>query len=350
MKPVFKIGQTLATGLFLSIFSLQTASAQTYDPTTDPGLESHVKGFVKAVDAATPVDISEIPLEKARGVYSYATTVGDKPDLSGIDEIEKTIQEGGLSVNIHIVRPRGNTKLIPAFMYFHGGVWFLGDYSTHRLILHDLVLRTGMAAVFVDFTRTPDAHYPQQNNEAYAATKWIAEHGKEVNIDGSKLAVAGNSIGGNMATVVALMAKEKGTPHLTFQALISPVTDANFDTDSYNQYATGRFLTKKVMQKGWDLYTTDPAQRKEIYASPLQATTEQLKGLPPALVITEENDVLRDEGEAYARKLDDAGVWVTSTRYNGMIHDFVIINAIHGLPAVQSAIQQIAEALKQFNK
>jgi acetyl esterase len=321
-----------------------------YDPTADPNVDNHVKGFLKAVNDATPVDISEIPLEEARGVYSYATTVGDKPDLSGIDEMGKTIIEDGLSVKLHIVRPKGNTNQIPAFMYFHGGVWFLGDYETHRLILRDLVVRTGMAAVFVDFTRTPDARYPRQNNEAYAATKWIAGHGREVNIDGGKLAVAGNSIGGNMATVVALMAKEKGTPHLTFQALISPVTDANFDTASYNKFAAGRFLTKKVMQKGWDLYIPDAAKRKEIYASPLQATTEQLKGLPPALVITEENDVLLDEGEAYARKLDDAGVWVTSTRYNGMVHDFVIINAIHGLPAVQSAIQQVADALKQFNK
>jgi acetyl esterase len=323
---------------------------QLYDPTTDRGLDSHVRGFLKAVNDATPRDISEIPLEEARGIYSYATTTGDKPDLSGIDEVEKTIHEGGYSVKLRIVRPKGNTDQIPAFMYFHGGVWFLGDYETHRLILRALVVRTGMAAVFVDFTRTPDAQYPRQNNEAYAATKWIAEHGKEVNINGGKLAVAGNSIGANKATVVALMAKEKGTPHLTFQALISPVTDANFDTDSYNQYGAGRFLTRKVMQKGWELYVADPAQRKEIYASPLQATTEQLRGLPPALVITEENDVLRDEGEAYARKLNDAGVWVTSTRYNGMIHDFVIINALHGLPAVQSAVQQIADALKQFNK
>jgi acetyl esterase/lipase len=321
-----------------------------YDPTTDQGLDSHVKGFLKAVNDATPIDISEIPIEEARGIYSYATTVGDKPDLSGIDEIEKIVQEDGLSVKLHIVRPKGNTDQIPAFMYFHGGVWFLGDYETHRLILRALVVRTGMAAVFVDFTLAPDAQYPRQNNEAYAATKWIAKHGKEVNIDGGRLAVAGNSIGANMATVVALMAKEKGTPHLTFQALISPVTDANFDTDSYDQYGVGRFLTRKVMQKGWELYIADPARRKEIYASPLQASTEQLRGLPPALVITEENDVLRDEGEAYARKLGAAGVWVTSIRYNGMIHDFVIINALHGLPAIQSALQQIADAIKQFNK
>ena len=323
---------------------------QAYDPTTDPFLDSHVRGFLKSVNDATPIDVSELSIEEARAIYQYATTVGDKPDLSGIDEIEKTIQEEGYSVKLRIVRPQGNTDQIPAFMYFHGGVWFLGNYETHRLILRDLVVHTGMAAVFVDFTRAPDAHYPQQNIEAFAATQWIANHGHDINIDGSKLAVAGNSVGANMATVVALMAKEKGKPNLTFQALISPVMNTDFNTESYNQFGVGRFLTRNVMKKGWDHYIPDPAQRNEIYASPLQASKEQLRGLPPALVITEENDVLRDEGEAYARKLDDAGVWVTSTRYIGMIHDFIIINALHGLPSTQSAIRQIADALKQFNK
>ena len=232
-------------------------------------------------------------------------------------------------------------------MYFHGGIWFMGDYATHKTLLRDLVVQSKMAAAFVDFTRTPEAHYPQQNNEAYAATKWIATLAK-VRIDGSKLAVAGNSVGGNMATVVAFMAKEKGGPALKLQVLISPVTDANFDTESYNRYADGRFLTKALMMKGWDLYLNDHAQRKQIYASPIQASAEQLKALPPALVITEENDVLRDEGEAYARKLDAAGVFTISTRYNGMIHDFVIINSLHELPATQAAIKQVADALVQF--
>jgi acetyl esterase len=326
------------------------AIAQSSDPATDPHVESHVRGFLKAVNSATTTPVSEMPVEQARGTYTYATTVGDKPDLSGTEVIEKTIKEDGISVNLHIVRPAGINKDIPAFMYFHGGIWFMGDYNTHKTLLHDLVLQTGMAAVFVDFTRTPDAHYPQQNNEAYAATKWIAEHGKEVKIDGSKLAVAGNSIGGNMATVVALMAKDKGTPQLKLQVLISPVTDANFETESYNKLANGYFLTKALMIRGWDFYIKDPAQRKEIYASPLQATAGQLKGLPPALVITEENDVLRDEGEAYARNLDAAGVYTIATRYNGMTHDFVIINALHGLPATQAAIHQVADALKTFVK
>lgn len=336
--------------ILTTTISVNKVLAQSTDPATDTHVESHVKSFLKAVNSATTIPVSEMPLEQARGTYTYATTVGDKPDLSGIEVIEKTIQEDGLKINLHIVRPAGVDKNIPAFMYFHGGIWFMGDYNTHKTLLHDLVVKTGMAAVFVDFTRTPDAHYPQQNNEAYAATKWIAEHGKEVKIDGSKLAVAGNSIGGNMATVVALMAKDKGTPQLKLQVLISPVTDANFETESYNKLANGYFLTKALMIKGWDLYTKDPAQRKEIYASPLQATAEQLKGLPPALVITEENDVLRDEGEAYARNLDAAGVYTTSIRYNGMTHDFVIINALHGLPATQAAIQQVADALIQFVK
>jgi acetyl esterase len=343
MKTPFQKALNVALILGMSML-INQATAQV----SDPGVESHVKGFLKAVNAATTTPVSEMPIDQARATYTYATTVGENPDLSGTEVIEKTIKEDGLTVNLHIVRPAGVIKNIPAFMYFHGGIWFMGDYNTHKTLLHDLVVRTGMAAVFVDFTRTPDAHYPQQNNEAYAATKWIAEHGKEVKIDGSKLAVAGNSIGGNMATVVALMAKDKGTPQLKLQVLISPVTDANFETGSYNKFADGYFLTKALMIKGWDLYVKDPAQRKEIYASPLQATAEQLKGLPPALVITEENDVLRDEGEAYASKLDAAGVHVASISYKGMIHDFVIINALHGLPETRIAIQRIADVLKEF--
>lgn len=332
------------------MFLTNTAMAQTSDPTIDPHIESHVKEFLKAVNAATPMPAEQLPVAKARETYAYATTVGDKPDLSGIEESEKTIQQDGITVTLHIVRPANIKSAIPAFLYFHGGIWFMGDYATHRTLLHDLVVETNMAAVFVDFSRTPEAQYPRQINEAYAATKWVASHGKELNIDGSKLAVAGNSVGGNMATVVALMAKEKGGPAIKLQILISPVTDVNFETESYNSFATGRFLTKGLMMKGWDLYIKNPEQRKEVYAAPLEATTDQLKGLPPALVITEENDVLRDEGEAYARKLDAAGVYTISTRYNGTIHDFVIINALHQLPSTQAAIKQIADALIFFVK
>jgi len=349
MKNTIK--SSLLSAAIASLVSLTgNLHAQVTDPLTDPGIETHVKGYLKAINSASTIPVSKMPLEQARQTYSYVTTLGDKPDLSGVEVTEKAIKQDGLTVNLHIVRPSGVKKDIPAFMYFHGGIWFVGDYNSHKTLLRDLVVRTGMAAVFVDFTRTPAAQFPVQNNEAYAATKWIAANGKEVKIDGTKLAVAGNSIGGNMATVVALMAKEKGGPKLSAQILISPVTDANFETASYNQFADGRFLTKDLMKRGWDQYIKDPAARNQIYASPLQATIDQLKGLPPALVITEENDVLRDEGEAYARKLDLAGVYTISNRYNGTIHDFVIINALHELPSTQAAIQQIADTLKQFVK
>ena len=160
------------------------------------------------------------------------------------------------------------------------------------------------------------------------------------------LAVAGNSVGGNMATVVALMAKDKQGPQLKLQVLFWPVTDATFETPSYNQFATGRFLTKNLMKWFWDNYTTDPKERKEIYASPLQATTQQLAGLPPAFVQTAENDVLRDEGEAYARKLEEAGVRVTAVRYNGMIHDWGLLNPLSQLSGTRSAMHQAAAELK----
>jgi acetyl esterase len=345
MKRTIKHSIVTLTSLSLLAAS-QQLNAQSADPVMDPNIEVHVRGYLKVVNAALTTPVSQMPVDQARGTYDYATSVGDKPDLSGIEESEKTITLDGRPITLNIVRPKGVTKAIPAFVYFHGGVWILGDYASHRTLLRDLVVASGYAAVFVNYSRSPEAKFPQANNEAYAATEWLSEHGKELNIDGSKIAVGGNSVGGNMATVVALMAKDRGKSFVKFQFLISPVTDANFETASYRQYAEGRFLTRDLMIKGWDGYLPDADERKQIYASPLQATVEQLKGLPPALVITEENDVLLDEGEAYARKLDEAGVWVTSTRYNSLIHDFVVINALHGLPATRAAIVQVANALK----
>ena len=205
-------------------------------------------------------------------------------------------------------------------------------------------------AVYVDYTPSPEARYPTAINQAYAATQWVAEHGSEINVDGKRLAVAGNSVGGNMAAVVSLMAKDKGTPAIKYQVLLWPVTDANFDTGSYKQFAEGHFLTRNMMKWFWDNYTTDPKQRADLYASPLRASVDQLKGLPPALVQTASADVLRDEGEAYARKLDQAGVPVTAVRYNGMIHDFGLLNVVSQVPAVRSALLQASQELKAHLK
>ena len=205
----------------------------------------------------------------------------------------------------------------------------------------------GATAVVVEYDRSPEAHYPVAIHQAYLATSWVAAHGNEIGVDGGRLAVAGNSVGGNMAAVVALMAKDRGRPNIRCQVLLWPVTNAAFDTSSYDEFAEGYFLTRNMMKWFWDSYTTDPRERQDVYASPLQATNERLKGLAPAIIQTAEMDVLRDEGEAYAEKLDQAGVDVTSTRYNGLIHDYGLLNAISRVPGVRSAMLQAAAELKK---
>ncbi|WP_458373236.1 alpha/beta hydrolase [Pseudomonas laurylsulfatiphila] len=313
------------------------------------GVEHNTQAFLDVLNAGTGKPLEQLSPKDARAVLTGAQA-GVKLTLPKADVSQKTIQVDGQPLNLTIVRPAGVKGELPVFMFFHGGGWVLGDFPTHERLVRDLVAGSGAAAVFVNYTPSPEVHYPVAINQAYAATKWVAEHGKEINVDGKRLAVAGNSVGGNMAAVVALMAKDKGTPAIKFQVLLWPVTDANFETASYNQFAEGHFLTRNAMKWFWDNYTTDANQRNEIYASPLRATTAQLKGLPPALVQTAGADVLRDEGEAYARKLDEAGVPVTSVRYNGMIHDYGLLNVVSQVPAVRSAMLQASEELKQHLK
>ncbi|SDJ74825.1 Acetyl esterase/lipase [Pseudomonas delhiensis] len=332
------LSKTLAGGLLALAIGNAFAAGS-------PGVQHDTQAFLEALQAGGGKPLETLSPKDARAVLSGAQA-SVKVDLSGTQVSEKTIQADGQRIRLTIVRPAGAKGSLPAFMFFHGGGWVLGDYPTHARLIRDLVVSSGAVAVYVDYTPSPEAHYPVAINQAYAATKWVAEHGKELDVDGSRLAVAGNSVGGNMAAVVALMAKDKGTPKLRFQALLWPVTDASFETASYNRFAQGHFLTKPMMQWFWDSYTTDAKQRAEIYASPLRASTEQLKGLPPALVQTAEFDVLRDEGEAYARKLDAAGVAVTAVRYNGMIHDYGLLNPLAKVPAVQAAMRQAGEELK----
>lgn len=315
----------------------------------DVFVDHNVQPFLNQLAAGKDKPIEQLPPAEARKVLIGAQA-GVKVDVSGVDITQKTIAADGQKVGLTIVRPAGVKKAIPAFMFFHGGGWVLGDFQTHQRFVRDLVVGSGAAGVFVNYTPSPEAHYPTAINQAYAATQWVATHGKEINVDGSRLAVAGNSVGGNMAAVVSLMAKEKGAPKIRLQVLFWPVTDATFETPSYNQFADGYFLSKNMMKWFWDNYTTDPKQRQEIYASPLRATTEQLKDLPPALVQTAENDVLRDEGEAYARKLDAAGVAVTAVRYGGLIHDYGLLNALSTVPGTRSALLQASEELKKHLK
>jgi acetyl esterase/lipase len=262
--------------------------------------------------------------------------------------IEDTTIPGGPNgdVSVRIIRPPSAIGVLPVVLYTHGAGWVFGDTLTHDRLIRELAVGTGAAVVFPNYSLSPEAKYPTALEECYAVARWLAEHGRDKLLDGSRLAVAGDSVGGNMTAALTLLAKQRGMPSIRAQVLFYPVTDANFDTESYHQFATGYFLSREGMQWFWDQYTTDPAQRNEITASPLRASLDQLAGLPPALVITGEADVLRDEGEAYAAKLRQAGVSVTSVRYGGIIHDFVMLNALRPTHAAQAAITQATEYLR----
>jgi acetyl esterase/lipase len=201
------------------------------------------------------------------------------------------------------------------------------------------------AVVFPNYSLSPEAQYPTAIEESYAVATWVAQHGAEANLDPTRIAIAGDSVGGNMSAALTLLAKQRGDVSFVQQVLFYPVTDASFDTDSYHQFAEGYFLRRDAMQWFWDQYTIDTAQRAEITASPLRASIDELAGLPPALVITGEADVLRDEGEAYANKLRAAGVPVTAVRYQGIIHDFVMLNALRGTHAASAALAQAISTL-----
>ncbi|WP_343303634.1 alpha/beta hydrolase [Chitinophaga niabensis] len=312
------------------------------DPLNDPAIESHTKAFLKILNSGDGKPMEQLAPADARKVLEDAqrsVTV----DVSGIVITPRMVN----GVQIYIVRPEGQTGVLPAFMFFHGGGWMLGDFATHKRFVRDLVVYSGAAAVFVEYSRSPEAKYPTALNECYAVTQWIAEHGAEVDIDGKRIAVVGNSAGGNLAAATALMAKDKKGPEIKFQLLFWPVTYPNFETESYHQYASSRFLTRNMMTWFWDSYVEQGARRNEVYAAPLTASPDQLKGLPSTLVQTAENDVLRDEGEAYARKMDSAGVPVTLMRVQGMIHDYGLLNPLAEVPAVQSALRAAATELKK---
>jgi acetyl esterase/lipase len=232
-------------------------------------------------------------------------------------------------------------------LYIHGAGWVFGDAKTHDRLVRELAVGIGAAVVFPEYSRSPEAKYPVAIEQNYAVARWIVENGATRDLDASRFAVAGDSVGGNMTAAATLMAKERGDVHFVAQLLFYPVTDANFDTGSYKQFAEGYYLRRDGMQWFWDQYTTDEDERNEITASPLRASLDQLAGLPPALVINGEADVLRDEGEAYANKLRQAGVPVTAIRHQGVIHDFVMLNALRGTHAAKAAITEAITFLSE---
>lgn len=305
------------------------------------------KQFIEKLKAAGGKPLYELSFEEARNVLLSVQDVDAAMPEVDVEEMEIVVEDGR-GLRLEIVKPKQQKGKLPVVYYIHGGGWVMGDNITHRRLVSELAAKIPVAVVFPIYRQAPEGQYPLVTDDLFAGLKYVAENDKVLGVDSSRLAVAGDSVGGNMAAVLTLMAKLEGFyPKIDFQLLFYPVTNADLETESYEQFAEGPWLTKKAMAWFWEQYLPDKDKQQLIFSSPLLATPEELEGLPPALVITDENDVLRDEGEAYARKLDEAGVDVACVRFNGTIHDFVLLNALSSSMTSKTAVLLAQAALRE---
>lgn len=301
--------------------------------------EAHTQRFLESLKAAGGPPLYERPVAAARQFLEDAQA---NPGPMAPASVEPRVLKAGPTgeIRLVIVKPEGVTERLPVILYVHGGGWILGDWKTHQRLVRHLATALPAAIVFVDYERSPEQRFPVALEQAYETARWITAHADELGVDPNRLAVIGDSVGGDMAAALTMVVKERGGAAIAAQVLFYPVTDANFETPSYQANAEVPNLTRDAMKWFWNAYQPDQSARKDPLVAPLQATPEQLSGLPPALIITAENDVLRDEGEAYARKLSEAGVEVTAVRYLGTVHDFVMLNALAPTPAAVGAVEQ----------
>lgn len=326
-----------------------TADPHTATPTSTPTvaaspalphLEPTTQAFIDSLAGAPP-------LYTLSGADAHQVLTGLQSQpiaLQPADVVDTTWPVGPTgSTRIRIVRPKGSTETLPLLMYFHGGGWVLGDTITHDRLVRELANGVHAAVVFVDYVNSPEAQYPTQNEQAYASMLYAVEHAAALNVDASRLGIIGDSVGGNMSAVITLMAKERSGPKIAYQVLLYLLVDYLSDRPSYIKYADGPWLITKTMKWMFDLQGLDGSE--DYHAFPLRASIEQLRGLPDALIVTDD-DILQDEGEEYARKLSYAGARVTTVRYNGTIHDFAMLNPLAGTPATRGAIQQAITHLR----
>jgi acetyl esterase/lipase len=305
-------------------------------------LEPEAQAFADAT--AAPPYLYELTPAQARAVLD---DVQAKPiEKLEVDERWITVPAEVGDVQVRIVRPPGVTGTLPVILYMHGGGWVLGNAGTHDRLVRELAVGTGAAVVFVEYDRSPEARYPVAIEQGYATAQWVVREGRANQLDPERMAVAGDSVGGCMTAALALMAHDRGDVRFVQQSMYYPVTDAAMDTGSYERFAEGYYLTAKAMAWFWDAYAPDVQRRGEPYASPLRARDEQLEGLPPAFVAVDEADVLRDEGEAYGARLREAGVPVTTVRYDGIIHDFMMLNPLSATHATRAAVAQAISVLR----
>src|SRR3954451_7446866 len=305
-------------------------------------LERASQRFVDAT--STPPFIYELTPAEARKVLDdvQAGPIEKLP----VDDQWTTVSAEVGEVRVRIVRPPDAAGTLPAILYMHGGGWVLGNAHTHDRLVRELAVGAGAAVVFVEYDRSPEARYPVAIEQGYATAQWIVREGAVNQLDPDRIAVAGDSVGGNMTAALTLMAQERGDVRFVHQSMYYPVTDAAMDTGSYARFAEGYFLTAKMIAWFWDAYEPDIERRLEAFASPLRAGDEQLAGLPPAFLIVGEADVLRDEGEAYAARLRAAGTPVTTVRYDGITHDFMMLNPLSDTHATRAAIAQAIAILR----
>ncbi|MER6466528.1 alpha/beta hydrolase [Streptomyces sp. NPDC001288] len=323
------------------------ADAAAYVPCGNPPqkLEKIDQDFLDQLAAAGGKPLYDLSYPAARDVLNklQAGPVSMLP----AEITERTVPGGPTGpVHVHIVRPAGVKGTLPGVVFIHGGGWVLGNFKTHERLVRELANGARAEVVFVDYTPSPEAQFPVPIEQAYAVAKWVGTHGAEINLDSGRLAVAGDSVGGDMTAAVTMMAKQRGGPHFRQQVMLYPVTDADFDTASYSRFAENCWLTRPAMKWFWNAYAPKTADRADPLASPLKATVQQLRGLPPALVITD-SDVLMDAADSYVAKLRSAGVQVTSTHYGGVTHDFMMLNALRDTQANKAAVAQTSAALHE---
>jgi acetyl esterase len=303
-------------------------------------LDPQVKALLDQMARANIPAYEELTPKQARNQMLIGSKFSDKPqDVHAVEDRSVPGPNGGVPIRVYWPSADGN---LPVVVYFHGGGWIMGSIDTHDAYCRALANASGTVAVSVDYRLAPEHKFPAGAEDAFAAARWVAENGSDIGVDARRIALAGDSAGGNLAAAVTLMSRDRGTPPAAFQVLIYPVTDYNFDTDSYHENADGYHLTRSGMMWGWRHYLDKQEDGHSSYASPLRA--DDLRGLPPALVITAQFDPLRDEGEAYAERLRASGVPVTLRRYNGMIHGFA--RRLGLLTRAEEALHEIADALR----
>ena len=316
------------------------------DPQTKIVLEPAAQELADAT--SKPPFLYELDYRDARKVLEdlQAAPVEKLP----VDEEWITVPSPLGHARVRIIKPQGAKDILPVIVYMHGGGWVLGNAATHDRLVRELAVGARAALAFVEYPNSPEARYPVAIEQGYATAQWITREGPSKGLDPSRIAAAGESVGGDMTAALTLMAKERGDVRFVHAGIYYPVTDAAMDTASYDEFADGPYLTRKAMEWFWDAYTTDPEKRSEITASPNQAAIEQLRGLPPTFLLVDESDVLRDEGEAYAAKLRLAGVPVTTVRYDGTVHDFMLLNSLSETKATRAAIAQATAFLREAFK